>query len=201
MIVLALKVYNVESEFLHESNECVIHILNKHIYLNHKSKRINFVSFFYLFFLSFFQIKVSEVELFLFIETGGDTETLGCSSSASSKTTLMLETEWTGDLEILFTLTQQDNPNHSLQISAHQQRQAHIMVLWERLLCKEVSSPLTRPQVLKTEDNSANLHRCQNHAVLMNHIGWERKDLRVNVSVGLQNSPRLHDIFSWSFIG
>lgn len=44
-------------------------------------------------FLFFFQIKVSEVELFLFIETGGDTETLGCSSPAPLETMLMHETE------------------------------------------------------------------------------------------------------------
>lgn len=41
----------------------------------------------------------------------------------------------------------------------------------------------------------ATLHH---HAVLMNNTGWKRKpqDLSVNVSVDLENAPRLHDIFS-----
>lgn len=45
-------------------------------------------------------------------------------------------------------------------ISAHQQRREHAMVLWERLLRKEVSSPLSRPSVLRTIQQTSSSKPC-----------------------------------------
>lgn len=158
--------------------------------------------------LSFPQIKVSEVSCLSVYWDGRRHRDTGLLQPCSSTNNAHAWTET--DLEFLFTLTVQDDPSHSLQISVHLHTSMD-MVHWVRLLCKDVSSPLTPPSAFTKQQTSVTIKTRrdgkENHEVWsklksgstkLPHVAWhffmKFDDVRVNINQWLQHEWS-HDLY------